>query len=333
MADDAPLVRQWIMLRTLCARHYGVTVKELCREMNVSEKTIRRDLDTFQKAGFPLEEIVGDYGRKSWHVRPMPGTPELAFAFDEAIALYLSRHLMEPLAGTLFWDAVQRAFKKIRASLEPSALRYVGRFAGMFHQTSVGVSDYSKKAAIIDELMVGIEDHRAVFITYQSLSATEPVTYDIYPYGLIYHRNALYLVGWAPDHGEIRHWKINRMEDAQLTAVPFDPPRDFDLGEHLAHSFGVMQGDGQEHVVVRFAPRVARYVGESTWHASQQLTPNDDGSLTAAFDLDDTEEIKRWLLSFGRHAVVEQPESLREEIRAEAAAIHAAYEELMPEEG
>ena len=51
----------------------------------------------------------------------------------------------------------------------------------MFHQTMVGAGDYSKKADVIDELMVGIEDRRAVFITYQSLQATEAVTYDIYP--------------------------------------------------------------------------------------------------------------------------------------------------------
>ena len=54
MPDEAPLVRQWILLRTLCARHHGATVKEMAQDMAVSEKTIRRDLETFQRAGFPL---------------------------------------------------------------------------------------------------------------------------------------------------------------------------------------------------------------------------------------------------------------------------------------
>ncbi|MFH1921538.1 MAG: WYL domain-containing protein, partial [Planctomycetota bacterium] len=207
MPDQPPLVRQWILLRTLCSRHQGATVKEMCEEMGVSEKTIHRDLETFQQAGFPLEETVGDYGRKKWRINPMKSQPGLSFAFDEAISLYLGRHFLEPLAGTLFWEAAQRAFKKIRASLGPEALRYVDRFAGMFHQTMVGTSDYSKKADLIDELVVGIEDKRAVFITYQSLRATEPTTYDVYPYGLTYHRGSLYLVGWSPDHEEIRHWK------------------------------------------------------------------------------------------------------------------------------
>ena len=266
-----------------------------------------------------------DHGRKKWQVQADRNQPGLSFAFDEAIALYLARHLMEPLAGTMFWDAVQRAFRKIRATLGPQAIKYVGQFGAMFHQTKVGASDYTKKSELIDELMIGIEDRGAVFITYQSLRATEPVTYDIYPYGLAYHRGSLYLIGFAPDHREIRHWKVDRMEDAEVTPVHFQRPEDFDLREHLAKSFGVFQGDGDVHVKVRFSASVARYVTESSWHSSQQLTPQKDGSLLAEFDLGHTEEIKRWIQSFGKHAVVLEPEQLRAEIIDELNALRVAY--------
>lgn len=83
MADQTPLVRQWILLRTLCARHYGATVKEMAAEMEVSEKTIRRDLETFQTAGFPIREKVEEFGRKKWHVDADPSRPGLSFTFDE----------------------------------------------------------------------------------------------------------------------------------------------------------------------------------------------------------------------------------------------------------
>ncbi len=325
MPDQTPLVRQWTMLKILCVRRYGVTVRELAEEMAVSQKTIRRDLETFQTVGFPLEEAVCDHGQKKWHLRDGHSQPGLSFTFDEAIALYLGRRLLEPFAGTLFWEAAQRAFRKIRASLGPEALKYVERFGEMFHQTLVGVSDYSKKAEIIDQLMIGIEDRKAVFVTYQSLQATEPVTYDVYPYGITYHRGSLYLIGRAPRHEEIRHWKIDRMEDAEVTPVHFNRPDDFDLEEHLAHSFGVFQGQDQVHVRVRFDRRVARYVQESNWHASQQLTPQKDGSLMAEFDLSNGEEIKRWVMSFGKRAEVLEPESLRQEILEELTSLCTRY--------
>jgi proteasome accessory factor B len=195
----------------------------------------------------------------------------------------------------------------------------------MFHQTMVGVSDYSKKGDLIDDLMVGIEDKRAVFITYQSLKATEPVTYDVYPYGLAYHRGSLYLIGFAPDRREIRHWKVNRIEEAELTPVHFNPPQQFDLQQHLTKSFGVFHGDGEVRVKIRFSPSVARYVTESKWHASQKITSEKDGSVVAEFDLDHTEEIKRWIQSFGKHAVVLEPDQLRCEVIDELDSLREAY--------
>ena len=310
---------------TLCARHYGASVKELAEELGVSGKTIRRDLRIFQEAGFPLEETVEQFGRKRWRIDPVKGQPGLSFAFDEAVALYLARRLMEPLAGTPFWEAAQRAFRKIRATLGSETLRYVERFAELFHQTMVGTSDYSKKAELMDQLLLGIEDRRAVFITYKSLQSTEPTTYDVLPYGIIHHRGSLYLVGWAPDHQEIRHWKLDRMDDAEVTQVRFQRPEDFDLHEHMAKSFGVFHGQGNVHVKICFLAEVARYVQEKTWHQSQKLKPEKDGSLLAEFDLDGTEEIKRWILSFGRHAEVLEPETLREGIRAEVENILPQY--------
>jgi predicted DNA-binding transcriptional regulator YafY len=324
MAEQLPLVRQWILLRSLCARHHGATVKELVQEMDVSEKTIRRDLETFQTAGFPLKESVGRFGRKTWHIDADNHVPGLGFAFDEAIALYLGRRFLEPLAGTVFWEAAQRAFKKIRSTLGLAALKYIDQFGAIFHQTTVGAGDYAKKADLIDELMVGIEDRKAVFITYQSLRATEPVTYDIYPYGLIYHRGALYLVGRKPQDDEICHWKVGRIEEAEVTQVRFQRPEDFDLQQHLAGSFGVYHGEGDVCIKVHFSKDVARYVSEAKWHESQKLLPQKDGSLVAEFQLSDTEEIKRWIMSFGRHAMVLEPEELRRDVLEEVQVLMAS---------
>jgi predicted DNA-binding transcriptional regulator YafY len=302
-----------------------MTVKEMAAEQGVSEKTVRRDLETFQQVGFPLQEAVCEHGLKKWRIDPERNQPGLSFAFDEAIALYLARRLLEPLAGTPYWEAAQRAFKKIRSSLGEGALGYIERFGAVFYKTTFGQHDYGRKAEIIDRLTMAVEDRRAVFITYQSLRATEPVTYDLYPYGLVYHRGALYLVGWAVDHKEIRHWKMDRVEAVELTQIHFQRSEDFDLRRHLAGSFGVYHGKGDVCIRVRFSKTVARYVLESKWHESQRLLPQKDGSLVAEFRLSDTEEVKSWILSFGQHAVVLAPERFANELRNEATEMLRAY--------
>jgi proteasome accessory factor B len=325
MAHDSPLVRQWILLKTLSSRRYGATVQEMAQELNVSEKTIRRDLEAFQTAGIPLEEQVCEHGRKKWRLDPAKYQPGLSFAFDEAMALHLAQHLMEPLAGTPFWEAARRAFKKIRSALGEPALKYASRLASLFHQTSVGTSDYTSKGDLIDQLMQGIEDRRAVFITYQSLRATEAVTYDVYPFGLAYHHGSLYLVGRTPQYDEIRSWKIDRMTDAKVAEFPFQLPKGFNLREYLAGSFGIWDGHGDVRVKIRFSPTVARYVQEKHWHASQEIIPQPDGSLLAEFCLSSTEEVKSWALSFGQHAVVLEPVSLAVQIADEVREMGRNY--------
>ena len=325
MSKDPALVRQWLLLKILSARRYGVTVQELAEELNVNQKTIRRDLDTFKSVGLPVDEAVVQHGQKKWSIKADNGQPELSFSMDEALAMYMGRRFLEPLAGTLLWEAAQNAFKKIRACLGKQAIAYLERMAGNLHHTTVGVSDYSEKADLIDELMEGIEKHKSTIIHYQSLSATEPVEYEVYPYGLTYHRGSLYLIARSSDHKKVLHFKVDRVEDAAAGPFTFKPPDDFNLQEHLAGSFGVCQGDGDVTVKVRFLPRVAPYVLESKWHDSQKLEKQKDGSVLAEFHLSNTEEIKRWLLSFGQHAVVLEPELLRQEMNEEIESMGRLY--------
>jgi predicted DNA-binding transcriptional regulator YafY len=87
MASGSALLRQWTLLRALCAQPGGATIRELMQELGASEKTVRRDLETFQAVGFPLQETVEEYGRKRWSLDPAKTPPSLSFAFDEAVAL------------------------------------------------------------------------------------------------------------------------------------------------------------------------------------------------------------------------------------------------------
>lgn len=64
MPDEPPLVCQWMLPRSLRARRHGVTVKEMAGDLGVTERTIRRDLDTGRKAGCSLEQEVGNRGPK-----------------------------------------------------------------------------------------------------------------------------------------------------------------------------------------------------------------------------------------------------------------------------
>ena len=319
------LTRHWRIMQMLTASQLGVTVSELAREMSVSQKTVRRDLNLLREVGFPLEERTERFGRKSWRIAQKSRTPELSFTFEEALALHLGRRQLDSLAGTLIGSAAHRAFQKIRAALGSRVMDYVDRMATAFHFSWPGASDYSRYGEVLDQLLIGIEDHRVISLTYQSAQAARPENYDIYPYGLTQHQASWYLVGHAPRRGDIRHWKVDRIEAAEATDRKFSVPKGFDLRAHMAKSFGIYGGHEDIVVKIRFCPEVARYIGESRWHESQKLNRQSDGSVVAEFRLSATEEIKKWVLSFGPRAEVLEPRRLRREVAADLRDTMAIY--------
>lgn len=64
---------------------------------------------------------------------------------------------------------------------------------------------------------------------------------------------------------------------------------------------------------------------EHRWHPSQKLVSQPDGSLIAHFELTATEEIKRWVLGFGKEAEVLAPPSLRQEMMEEVSQMIRSY--------
>jgi proteasome accessory factor B len=325
--DKSPLVRQWQLLAALSSRPAGGALAEFAREFDAGERTIRRDLIALCQAGFPLEESLGDHGRKHWALKPLDSLPALSLNWMEAMSLYLGRRFMKPLAGSNFDISASRAFRKIRSTLGEQPLRYLDKMSRAFHVTGAGQVDYAGKANLIDELTTAIEDRRVVQLVYQSERSTEPVSRDVHPLGWIYHGSSAYLAAYAPDHGERRLYKLDRMESAFASELRFPKPPDFSPEQFLAGALGVYRGsDGEPTVVrVRFHAAVARAVQEKRWHASQALTPQPDGSLIAEFHLTSFVEIKSWLLSWGRHAQVLEPAPLIAALRTEIAALGEMY--------
>jgi len=303
------------LLRRIALGDGSQTVDTLAEALSVSAKTVRRDITAMRSLGIPIEECTKAHGQKTYRIAN-EAIPQINFAFDEALALMLCQSSAIVYQGTAIGEAAENAFEKILAALGPLQRDYLARMLPRIHQSHVG-GDYTGHNEIVEALTIGIEESRATFITYTSARSTEPVTYDIHPYGIAQHRGTLYVVGFSCHHDEIRMWKVDRMLDAAVTEVPFSRPRDFDLENHFAGAFAVVTGDQKVTVRVRFTGTAVRYVQEKQMHPSQAVTVHADGTATAQFDLTSTLEIKSYILSFGASAEVLSPTTLRMEIREE----------------
>lgn len=306
------------------ASRTGCTIQELVQETEVSDKTIRRDLKVLQNV-FDITEQTGDGGVKRWRMKPL--ADQVGFNYTELLSIHVSQRFMEPLAGTPFWEGSRSVLRKIKGAIGENSVRYIEKLNAGLRATTVGASDYSERGEMIDNLMVAIEDRKVTLIVYQSMQATEAVEQEVYPLGMVFHNGSLYVIAWSSRRAEVRNFKLDRIEEVDVQNLQYQVPAEFDLQDWLSHSFGVWRSrqDDLQTIKVRFTRSAARYVQESTWHHSQQLFPQDDGTLMVEFQLPDIEEILKWILSFGRNAMVLEPPELVERISDEVQQMSKTY--------
>lgn len=328
MNDAVQFQRRWRLYQRLSKLPEGETLAELADRFQVSSKTIQRDIATLRAVGLEVVEFAEKFGLKRWRVQP-DSTRVPNFLWDEAVAIYLGRKFLEPLAGTIFWEASQRAFAKLKATFKPEALSIIESLGPLIHQTSIGSSDYSTRASVIDDLMTAIEDHKVTTIEYQSLKVDAPRPVAVQPLGMVYHEGSLFLVAIAEEHGQIRHYKVDRLSGVDISSRSFVPPDGFDLKQHLSGTLGVYGVDPDQPlrtVRIRFAAAAARYIQEHEWHKSQTLEPQPDGTVICTLQLASLVEVQSWIQSFGPRAEALEPPELRAAVKADLERLREVYQ-------
>src|SRR5437870_1728428 len=127
MGRNSELIRQWTLLRQLAATRTN-TIPKLAQELQVTTRTIRRDLSALQAAGFPIYDDAVN-GTKFWRLEPksVGALARSGFTFSELCALYFSRALLECFAGTHVLADLQSALDKIESALSPGMKKFLNR--------------------------------------------------------------------------------------------------------------------------------------------------------------------------------------------------------------
>src|SRR2546427_5952242 len=128
MPRSAEVIRQWTILReSERARGVGATIDDLASLCGVTTRTIRRDLQALEEAGFPLyDDRSHDDGRTRWRINGQAFKGLAAgLTLAELCALYFSRTLVESLVGTPFKNDVETAFAKLTALLPPHLQKFL----------------------------------------------------------------------------------------------------------------------------------------------------------------------------------------------------------------
>lgn len=313
------------VIRILQAR-YGVTADELAQECGVHRRTVYRDLEAIEQAGYPLTREPQPDGTSLYSfLCDFKGSLPITFSLQELMTLYLCRGQLSFLAGTPFQNDLDAIFGRIRSALPPRSLAHLERLATAASPRYQGLRDYSGKAAVLEPLREALLRQYRCRILYQP-PHREPEEYLFDPYTLLFFKDSLYLGGFAHNRGALRLFLVDRFLRVEPTQERFEVPPDFRAEDLTGSAFGLID-DAPMEVRVRFAAPIAHLVRERTWHPTQTLTEEPDGSLTLAFEAGGEKELLSWLYSYIPHVEVIAPQSLKD---AFVRGIAEAFAKLGP---
>jgi predicted DNA-binding transcriptional regulator YafY len=313
------LTRQWKLVQLLSGR-IGRTLAQLSGELGVTKRTVQRDIEVLTAAGFPVTSEMRN-GTVFWHfMEGFHAKAPVALTLAEQMALYFSKGLFKPLQGTPIYESLESAIQKIGAQLPPQSFKFLRGLDQGIAVSSFGLKDYSHSKQVIEALTRAVFHKLTARIAHRTVHHEQAIEREVDPYRLWYVNHGLYLV--AHDHlrNDLRVFAVERIQSVRLTNRRFEIPDDFDFEKFKQTAFNMIWGEPQE-VKIRFSPSQAPYIRERTWHSSQKIEDEPDGSIVLTLRVADLWEVKRWLIGFGSDAEVLEPEELRCEISTECKSV------------
>jgi len=325
MPRNDQVTRQWHLLRTMEASREGVTLQGLAdglpAEFSRHHRTIRRDLDALEAAGFPLLTDKVEGRGVVWKLlEGFRRVPALAFSPTELMALTFSRGLLRPLEGTQLQAALDSALTKAAAALPAPGHAYLQQLDGLF---AIGLGphvSYRQHRETIDTLTEAIGKSRTVQLRYFTASRNTTTRRDVDPYRLWYANGALYLVAHCHLRDSVRLFAVERIKSCSVTPHAFQLPLHFDLDAYVGDALRVMRGKPVT-VELLFDTATTAWVKDRTWHPSQQTTLERGGRLRMTLTVAATPELVGWLLGFGGGVTIIGPPELRGAVRTAAERI------------
>jgi predicted DNA-binding transcriptional regulator YafY len=319
------LARMLRVVGVLRGHPEGIRPAEIARRTGVATRTVYRDLRALEtEVGVAVWSEDG-----LWGVVGEEFLPPLKLTLDEAMAVVLSARLMVRYADKYDPD-LAAAFEKLEGVLPQPLADHVERTLDVLaqHPRDAGFSER------VHRLTRAWADRRVVTLDYEPAryapeSAARSAVVRPYLIEPSLQTHALYLIGWDETRDALRTFKIERIRDVALTPRTFELPEGDGLESTLRRAWDIIADQPPKEVVLRFSPAVAARVGEATWHPTQRVIQDEDGSLTWRATVAGTIEIRLWILSWGDDVEVLGPPELRKDV----AQTHRRAGELYGAEG
>ncbi|MGG6311892.1 helix-turn-helix transcriptional regulator [Paenibacillus macerans] len=297
--------------------------RQLAQRLEVSERTIARDVEALSTAGIPVYAERGSRG--GWVLADSYRTNLTGMRPEEIVSLLLTSH--SDLLGDLgIQGHFQAAYQKLLA-VTPAPIRQDAELIReRIHIDGAGWHA-SKEAfpwlSIVQEAVWG---QRKLRIRYRKEDGT--VERTIRPLGLVAKRNVWYVAAEQEPDGELRTFRVSRLEEARLLEETFERPAGFDLAAYWEQSTARFKSELPRYParVKTTEPRLNRLRQERFIKVLHTEEPDNRGWILADVDFQTLDWACGVILAGGRDIEALEPPELRARVGSEARAILSLYE-------
>jgi predicted DNA-binding transcriptional regulator YafY len=303
-----------------------MTAGQLAGELEVSERTIHRDVDALSAAGVPIYAERGPLGG----VRLVEGyrTRLTGMTADEAEALFLSG-LPGPAAQLGLGTVVAAAQLKLLAALPTELRARASRLVERFHLDASGWFQPGERVEHLARISQAVWESQRLAIAYDRGDRLVERTVD--PLGLVLKGGVWYFVGLVD--GQVRTYRASRVVDVEATGETFERPAGFDLAAHWSDNTAAYERDHvRTELTIRVSPERAGdlgdLLGDEVLASAERLEePDPEGWVRIRLRVRFAREALGRLMALGGGFEVIDPPEMRERVvRLAGAALerHAA---------
>jgi predicted DNA-binding transcriptional regulator YafY len=306
---------------------HRITARELAQRLEVSERTIYRDMEALSMAGIPVFAERGTGG--GWRLSEDYQTKLTGLNEAEIQAVFLTTpaRLLSDLG---LHQAAETALIKLLAAL-PSLSRRDAEYARQrFYVDTGGWFPSEEPVACLPTLQEAVWQDRKLQLSYRRSDDTV-VERLVDPLGLVAKGRIWYLV--AAVEGEVRTYRASRVREALLLDQPCVRPAAFDLAAYWQRSY-IDFRTRLPHIPVtlRVSPAILPRVREVSRfsHIEHEDPPDADGWVTLCMVFQLERDAREYILSFGAEIEIIEPADLRAQILCQIEAMGALYRKSSP---
>lgn len=294
------------------------TERELAEQLEVSQRTIHRDLEALSAARVPVVALRGAQGgwelEKGWRTQ----VPALDESEVRALLMAQPRVVGHPRLAA----AAERAMNKLLAALPAPMRSQAATIRERLHVDATGWYETGEDLSMLAIVQEAVSRERKLAFDYTRADGQKtPRTVD--PLGLVAKGLSWYLVARGPTG--LRTFRVSRMQAVTVLAIGFERPRNFDLASHWRHSTDDFIRQRQSFpAVLSLTPEAVRRL--QRWFAmtpvADNIRPDETGDrVVTQVEFESESQARFVVLGLGTGVRILKPVALREWARIEAKAM------------